>query len=133
MPTTTVRWVQEKQFVGTDSHGQSIVLTGDDTSGGVRPSQVLLIALGACSSVDVVEVLLKKRLPLQLLEVTVTGEQEEEPPWPYRKIHLAFRLKGRGLTEKAVAQAIHLSEEKYCSVSATVRGIAEITTSFEIL
>ncbi len=133
MPTTTVRWIQEKQFVGTDSYGQSIVLTGDDSSGGVRPSQVLLIALGACSSVDVVEVLLKKRMSLELLEVTVTGEQEEQPPWPYHKIHLAFRLRGQGLTEKAVSQAIRLSEEKYCSVAATVRGKAEITTSFEIL
>jgi putative redox protein len=133
MPTTTVRWVHEKQFVGTDSHGQSIVLNGDETSGGVRPSQVLLIALGACSSVDVVEILLKKRMPLELLEVTVTGDQEEEPPWPFHKIHLAFLLKGKGLTEKAASQAIQLSEEKYCSVAATVRGKAEITTSFEIL
>ncbi len=133
MPTTTVRWIQEKQFVGTDSYGQSMILTGDDSSGGVRPSQVLLIALGACSSVDVVDILLKKRMRLELLEVAITGKQEEQPPWPYRKIHLAFRLKGPGLTEKAVSQAIRLAEEKYCSVAATVRGKAEITTSFEIL
>ncbi len=133
MPTTTVRWVRGKQFVGTDSHGQSIVLTGDDEHGGVRPSQALLIALGACSSVDVIEVLQKKRMTLHMLEVTVAGDQDENPPWPYRKIRITFRLKGEGLTEKAVAQAIRLSEEKYCSVSATVRGVAEITTDFEIL
>jgi putative redox protein len=133
MPTTTICWVRGKQFVGTDSHGQSIVLTGDEEYGGVRPSQVLLIALGACSSVDVVEVLSKKRMPLHMLEVTVTGVQDEDPPWAYRKIRITFRLKGEGLTEKAVAQAIRLAEEKYCSVSATVRGVAEITTEFEIL
>ena len=133
MPTTTIRWIQGKQFVATDSHGHSIALTGDDEHGGIRPSQALLIALGACSSVDVVEVLRKKRLVLQSLDVTVTGEQENDPPWPYRKIHVSYRLKGEGLTEKAVAQAIKLSEEKYCSVSATVRGVAEVTTEFEIL
>ncbi len=133
MPTTTIRWVRGKQFIGTDSHGQSIVLTGDDEHGGVRPSQVLLIALGACSSVDVVEVLQKKRMALQMLEVAVAGDQDEEPPWPYRKIRVSFRLKGEGLTEKAVARAIRLAEEKYCSVSATVRGVADISTDFEIL
>jgi putative redox protein len=133
MPKTIIRWIQGKQFVGTDSHGHSIVLTGDEKHGGIRPSQALLIALGSCSSVDIVEVLRKKRMPLHSLEITVTGEQDEDPPWPYRKIHVFFRLKGERLTEKAVARAIKLSEEKYCSVSATVRGVAEITTDFEIL
>ncbi len=132
MLTSTIRWVQGTQFVGTDSHGQSIVLTGDDEFGGIRPSQALLIALGACSSVDVVEILLKKRMPLRSLEISVTGEQDEEPPWAYRKIHIHYRLSGDKLTEKAVAQAVSLAEERYCSVAATVRGVAKITTDFEI-
>ena len=62
-----------------------------------------------------------------------TGEQDDDPPWAYRKIHLKYRLGGKDLTEKAVEQAIQLSEEKYCSVAATVRGVAEITTEYEIL
>ena len=68
-----------------------------------------------------------------MLEVTANGEQDPEPPWAYRKIHLAYLLKGKGLTEKAVEQAIHLSQEKYCSVAATIRGVAQITTEYRIL
>jgi putative redox protein len=94
---------------------------------------MLLIALAACSSVDVVEILEKKRLKLSLLEVITTGERDPEPPWAYRKIHVKYRLGGAGLTDKAVAQAIDLSQEKYCSVAATVRGVAQITTEYEIL
>ncbi len=80
-----------------------------------------------------VEILEKKRLKLSLLEVITTGERDPEPPWPYRKIHVKYRLGGNGLTDKAVAQAIDLSQEKYCSVAATVRGVAQITTEYEIL
>ena len=94
---------------------------------------MLLVALASCSSVDIVEILEKKRLKLKLLEVTITGEQDPDPPWTYRKIHVKYRLGGKDVTEKAVEQAIHLSQDKYCSVSATVRGVAQINTEFEIV
>ena len=94
---------------------------------------MLLVALASCSSVDVVEILEKKRLKLMSLEVTITGEQDPDPPWTYRKIHVKYRLGGKDLTEKAVEQAIRLSQDKYCSVATTVRGVAEITTEFEIV
>ena len=94
---------------------------------------MLLVALAACSSVDVVEILEKKRVTLSLLEVTATGEQDPEPPWTYRKIHVKYRLGGKNLTTKAVEQAINLSQEKYCSVSATIRGAAKIITEYEIV
>ncbi len=132
MPTTMVKWTEELQFVGTDAGGHSVVLSGDKQATGVRPSQMLLVALSACTAVDVVEIMAKKRQPLAFLEVQADGEQEKDPPWPYRRIHLTFRLGGANLTEKAVADAIRLSQEKYCSVAATIRGVAEITTSFEI-
>ena len=93
---------------------------------------MLLVALASCSSVDVVEILQKKRLNLTSLDVTITGEQDPDPPWTYRKIHVKYRLGGKDLTEKAVEQAIRLSQDKYCSVATTVRGVAEITTEFEI-
>jgi len=83
--------------------------------------------------VDVVEILAKKRLSLTLLEITSSGEQDQDPPWTFRKIHLHFRVGGKGLTPQAVAQAIQLSEEKYCSVAATIRATAQISTEFEIL
>jgi putative redox protein len=83
--------------------------------------------------VDVVEILTKKRKPLNFLEIITTGENDSDPPWAFRKIHVKYRLGGKNLTAKAVEQAIQLSEEKYCSVAATVRGVAEITTEYEIL
>jgi putative redox protein len=132
MPITSVRWVSGKQFVGTDSRHHSVVLSGDDPATGVSPSEMLLVALSACTAYDVVEIMQKKRKPLDHLEIIADGSRAEKAPWPYRSIHLTYRLKGKGLTEKAVSQAITLSEQKFCSVAATVRGVAEITTSFEI-
>jgi putative redox protein len=133
MATTTVRWLSETHFVGIDSGRHSVVLSGQDDGIGVSPSQMLLVALSACSAVDVVDILKKKRKKLTLLEITASGEQDPEPPWAYRKIHVRYRIGGEGLTDKAVAQAINLSQEKYCSVSATVRGVAQITTEYEIV
>lgn len=131
--TTTVRWLKEKHFVGIDSGNHSVVLSGQADGIGVKPSEMLLIALASCSSVDVVEILEKKRIKLTLLEVVTTGERDPQPPWPYRKIHVKYRLAGHGLTTKAVEQAISLSQDKYCSVAATVRGVSQITTEYEIL
>ena len=133
MPTTTVRWVTGKQFVGMDSNFHSVAISGDEDPCGIRPSQLLLLSLSACTAYDVVEILEKKRKPVSMLEIDADGEHDEEAPWPYRKIHLTFRLRGKDLTEKAVAQAIELSEQKYCSVAATIRGVAKITSDFEIL
>jgi putative redox protein len=133
MPTATVRWVEGLQFVGTDSGGHSVVLSGDDQQSGVRPSEMLLVALASCTAVDVVEIMKKKRKPLRSLEIVINGERDPEPPWPYRKIQVTYRLAGQNLDAKAVSQAIALSSEKYCSVAATVRGVAAISTDFEIL
>jgi putative redox protein len=133
MPVTTVRWVSDKQFVGTDANNQSIVLSGDDPAKGVGPSQVLLIGLSACTAHDVVAIMEKKRKPLASLQVIATGEQDEDPPWAYHHIHLKYIVSGENLTEKALVQAIDLSQEKFCSVAATLRGVADITTELEIV
>jgi len=133
MVKTTVSWLKGRHFVGTDSNNHSVVLSGQKDGIGLSPSETLLIALAACSSVDIVEILEKKRKKLTLLEVTTTGERDPDPPWAYRKIHVTYRLGGQGLTDKAVAQAIQLSQEKYCSVAATVRGVARLTYDYEIV
>jgi putative redox protein len=133
MGTTTVKWIEGKQFIGIDSTQHSVVLSTPDEGIGVKPSDLLLIAVAACTAVDVVEILTKKRMPLTHLEISTSSEQEPNPPWTFRKIHLHFRVSGKNLTAKAVAQAIELSEEKYCSVAATLRATAQITTDFEIL
>jgi len=133
MGIATVRWIGEKKFIGIDSTNHSVVLSTPDDGVGMKPSELLLVALAACTAVDVVEILSKKRIGLSGLEIQASGEQDADPPWTFRKIHLKYILKGKGLTEKSVEQAIQLSEEKYCSVSATVRGTAEITWNYEIL
>jgi len=81
----------------------------------------------------VVEILAKKRQTLTSLEISASAEQDSDPPWTFRKIHLHYKLSGVGLMEKAVAQAIELSEEKYCSVAATLRGVAEISYDYEVV
>ncbi len=133
MASTSVRWVTGKQFVGTDSTNHSVVLSTTAEGVGMKPSELLLVALSSCTAVDVVEILEKKKIELRQLEILATGVQDQDPPWTFRKIHLHYRVAGNGLTEKALAQAIDLSESKYCSVAATLRGVAEITTSHEIL
>ncbi len=133
MIQTTVQWISGKNFIGVDSTRHSVVLSAEDHGIGVKPSEMLLVALSSCTAVDVVGIMEKKREPLSFLEIIATGERDSEPPWPYRKINLHYQVKGKTLTESSVEQAIRLSQEKYCSVAATVRGVAEITTSFEIL
>ena len=133
MASANVRWISGKQFVGTDSTKHSVVLSTPDEGVGMKPSELLLVALASCTAVDVVEILAKKRTPLSSLEIQTTAVQDDEAPWTFRKFHLKYIVKGKGLTPKSVAQAIKLSEEKYCSVAATVRGVAEVTTEYEIL
>lgn len=131
----TLTWVQNKQFVGTDSSKHSIVISSQDAENGtgMSPSQLLLLSLASCSAYDVVGILEKKRQKLTGLVVNVTGENAPEQPWPYNKITMEYVVRGRGLKEKAVADAIHLSHERYCSVAATIRPAADIVTSFQII
>ena len=133
MANATVRWIGGKQFVGIDSTNHSVVLSTSEEGVGMKPSELLLVALASCTAVDIVEILRKKRVELSSLEVQTEAVQDEDPPWTFRKIHLHYRIKGKGCSLEAARQAIELSEDKYCSVSATVRGVAEVTTSFEVL
>jgi putative redox protein len=133
MAQATVRRITGKQFLGIDSTNHSVVLSSPAEGIGVKPSEMLLVALASCTAVDVVEILEKKKINLSILEISATAEQDQDPPWTFRKIHLLYKVKGDGLTEKALQQAIELSETKYCSVAETFRGVAEITTSYEIL
>lgn len=131
MASSLVRWTGGQTYIGTDSTQHSVVLSTPADGVGMKPSELLLVALSACSAVDVVDILTKKRITLTGLEISASAEQEADPPWTFTKIHLVYKLRGKGLTEKAVEQAISLSEEKYCSVAATVRGKAEISYTYE--
>lgn len=134
MGNATIKWLPGGlTFIGTDSTKHSVVLAPQSEGTGMKPSELLLVAVGSCTAVDVVGILEKKRTPLSSLEIEVSGEQDADPPWTFRKVHIHYKLKGSGLGENSVKQAISLSEEKYCSVSSTIKGTAKITTSFEIL
>ena len=100
---TTLRWIPGgNRFVSTDSTGHSVVMSTPNENSGMKPSELVLSALAGCASVDVVDILAKKRTPLSHLEVQVSAEQDADPPWTFRKIYVKFLLKGEGLTEKNV-------------------------------
>jgi putative redox protein len=126
-----VKWLEKQQFVGIDSTGHSVVLSSSADGVGMKPSELLLVSLAGCTAYDVVEILAKKRQKLESLTIEVQGEQEPDPPWAFRRIHVVYRLRG-DLSDKAVQQAIELSETKYCAVAATLRPAAELTREYEI-
>jgi len=133
MGKTTLKWIKDRQFVGIDSTNHSVVISTPMDGVGMKPSDLLLLALASCTAVDVVDILRKMRMPISFMEISTEGEQDEDPPWTFRKFHLHFKLDGQHLTHQAVEQAIQLSEEKYCAVASTVRATAEISTTFELL
>jgi putative redox protein len=94
---------------------------------------MLLVALGGCTAMGVVDILQRKRQDLLDFEINISGEQDEAPPRSFNHIHIEYVAKGRGIKEKALTDAIALSLEKYCSVSGTVEGKAQITTSYQIV
>jgi len=131
----TVKWVGKGEFVGTDSTRHSVVMSTQDEENatGMKPSEVLLVALGGCTGVDVVSILKKRRQDVTGLEIELTAEQDPDPPWTFRRISAHYTLRGSNLSESAVQRAIQLSEEKYCSVGTTLSGVAEMTSIFTIL
>src|SRR5262249_38745690 len=129
MSSATIEWLNQGKYVGIDSTGHSIVtsVTGEEGDIGVKPSDLLLLSLGGCTAVDVVNILRKKRQKLTGLKVEVNGPQLPDAPWTYLSFHMHFIVSGRGLSEEAVAAAIELAESKYCSVSATLRQSVPVT------
>jgi putative redox protein len=132
MQTARVQWVGKERFVAQAPSGHMVALDSDRTSNGAPgPMELLLVALGACTATDVVSILAKKRQKLDSLEVEVSGERAAEPPTVWVKLEIVYKLRGL-LDEEAVKHAIQLSEEKYCSVSATLRKTATITFRYQI-
>lgn len=133
MQKANVKWIGEQRFVATSPSGHAFTMDSDRTSNQAPgPMELLLMALGACTATDVVIVLRKKRQALQSLEVICSGERAAEPPAVWTKLEVVYRLRGK-LDEQAVKRAIELSEQKYCSVSATLRKTAKLTWRYEIL
>lgn len=95
--------------------------------------ELLLLALGSCTAVDVASILRKKRQDVTEYRVEVRGYRRDEHPRAYRRLEVHHIVTGRSISEQSVAQAIELSETKYCSVAATFRPAAEIVSTFEII
>lgn len=132
METATVRWVGGEEFLAAMPSGHAFMIDADRKHNSAPgPMEMLLGALGACTAVDVVQILAKKRQNLEKLEVSVSGERAAEPPRVWTHIELVFRLTGK-LDDKAVRDSIELSQTKYCSVAAMLGKTAKITNRYEI-
>lgn len=133
LKTARVQWIGQQRFVALGPSGHAVAMDSDRASNTAPgPMEFLLLALGACTATDVVIILEKKRQKLQSLEVICSGERAPDPPQVWTKLNILFRLRGQ-LDDAGVKQAIQLSEEKYCSVSATLKKSAELTWNYEIL
>ena len=133
MQTASVKWIGDQKFVAIGPSGHAVAIDSDRQSNTAPgPMELLLLALGACTATDVVIVLEKKRQKLESLEVICSGERAAEPPTVWTRLEILYRLRGK-LDDAAVKHAIELSDEKYCSVSATLRKTAALTWKYEIL
>ena len=129
-----VRFAGDDLFVGTTPTGHALTIETDSTANRAgTPMELLLLALGSCTGVDVISILKKKRQHVTDYRIEVSGERRENFPRSYTRLHVKHIVRGRGVSEQAVAQAIELSDTKYCSVAATLRGSAEIVTSYEVI
>jgi putative redox protein len=121
-------------YIGITPSGHAQVLETDHArASAATPMELLLIALGGCTAVDVESILKKKRQRVTGYSVEVRGERREEHPRAYTRIEVRHVVRGRGVSEAAVASAVELSETKYCSVAATLRTGVEIVTTYEVI
>lgn len=135
MGTVNLQWVKNQLFVASDSNGHSFSIGRSPDAPaqwiGIKPSDLLLLSAAACSSWDVVEIMGKQRQPLRDLQVRCTGEQMSDPPYTFTKIHIVYTAYGPVDPDK-LDKAIHLAEDKYCSVISTLRLGVPVTSEFEI-
>lgn len=129
-----VRFVAEDLFLGITPSGHAFALDTDkERSSAPTPVELLLVALGSCTATDVVSILAKKRQQVTNYIVEVSGVRRDEHPRSFTSMKVHHILTGRSLSPKAVADAINLSDAKYCSVAATLRPTVEIQSTFEII
>ena len=119
-------------FEATTPHGTVALASGlDEPGNGVTPMELLATSLGACTAMDVASILVKMRQPLEAFSVEVSGERAEDHPKRFLSLEVVYHLKG-DLDERKVERAISLSEERYCSVEATLSPAVPITSRYVI-
>jgi putative redox protein len=134
----TIRWLDGAMFVGESGSGHSVVMDGPEDAGGrnvgIRPMEMLLIGVGACSSFDVVSILKKGRQQITDCEARISAVRADAIPAVFETIHMHFIVKGKDLDVAKVERAIELSAEKYCSASIMLEKAGVVLThDFEIV
>ena len=135
----TINWMPASGmgFVAETGSGHLLTMDGAPDGGGrnlaPRPMETLLAGAGGCTAYDVVLILKRGRLAVSGCQVKVSAERAAEDPKVFTRIHLHFTVSGRGLPPAAVARAIELSHEKYCSATIMLSKTAQITTSHDVL
>ena len=131
------RWVEGMAFMGEAGSGHAVMMDGSPEFGGrnigIRPMEMLLIGLAGCTGFDVVQILKKGRENVTGCEVEVEAERATEDPKVFTKIHIAYRITGRGLSQAKAERAVTLSKEKYCSASIMLGATAEMSASLEVI
>lgn len=132
-----VKWVDGMMFLGESESGHAVVIDGPPEIGGknmgVRPMEMLLLGMGGCTSIDVMQILQKGRQNITDCVAEISAERVDTIPKVFSKIHVHFIISGKDLKEAVVARAIKLSAEKYCSASIMLEKAVEITHDFEIV
>ena len=129
MITARATWKEKHQFTGIAGSAHAISMDGDSQAGS-SPMELVLIALCGCTGYDVASILQKKREPFTSLEVSAEGDRAATSPTVYTEIRLLYRVGGK-VAHKAVEDAVNLSKEKYCSVSAMLEKTARISFRIE--
>jgi putative redox protein len=130
MIEASVNWTDQDRFVGAATSRHSIVMDAATEKTANSPMELVLLALCGCTASDVVGILRKKREPFTALEVRAKAERADGYPAVYTSIHLTYSVHGP-VARKAMEDAVRLSKEKYCSVSAMLEKTAKITYSIE--
>lgn len=137
MMKSKIKLVENMQFVGTADSGHAVIMDAPQSSGGnntgSKPSELLLMAFGGCSGMDVISILRKKKQDVTNFEINVNGDVPETHPRSFTDIHIEYVVTGRNVSEEAVQRAIALSLEKYCMVGTTLGKGAKITHSYKII
>ena len=132
MMEATALWTDNERFLGQATSGHALVMDAAKDKTANSPMELVLIALCGCTASDVNGILRKKREPFTRLEVRAQAERATGYPAVYTEIKLTYRVGGK-VSPKAVEDAVRLSKEKYCSVSAMLEKTAKITTAIEYL
>ena len=130
MAVARVIWTDKDRFLGEADSGHALVLDTSQVKTASTPIEMVLIALCGCTASDVVGILRKKREPFTALEVEAQAERADDHPRVFTQIRLVYRVRGR-VTHKAMEDAVRLSKEKYCSVSAMLEKTAKIDVAIE--